>query len=130
MTTVDDRVAQLEAAIAAQERLRATLGDAVVEVTVRALRAQIEGLRASEPHASEGARLETLRRMLPTQAPYRWNLRRLRLGRVLDVGCGVGRNLRNCAPGSVSSASDDVGNTPPKRSTTATAEACRLRARA
>ncbi|WP_327290904.1 class I SAM-dependent methyltransferase [Streptomyces sp. NBC_01198] len=41
------------------------------------------------------------RRVLPTQAPYRWNLRRLRLGRVLDVGCGVGRNLRHCAPGSV-----------------------------
>lgn len=41
------------------------------------------------------------RRLLPTQAPYRWNLRRLRLGRVLDVGCGVGRNLRYCAPGSV-----------------------------
>ncbi|CAG6396754.1 methyltransferase domain-containing protein [Actinacidiphila cocklensis] len=41
------------------------------------------------------------RRLLPTQAPYRWNLRRLRLGRVLDVGCGVGRNLRHCAPGSV-----------------------------
>jgi SAM-dependent methyltransferase len=41
------------------------------------------------------------RRLLPTQAPYRWNLRRLRLGRVLDVGCGVGRNLQHCEPGSV-----------------------------
>lgn len=30
---------------------------------------------------------------LNVQAPYRWNLRRLRLGRVLDVGCGIGRNL-------------------------------------
>jgi SAM-dependent methyltransferase len=27
------------------------------------------------------------------QAPYRWNIRRLGLGRVLDVGCGIGRNL-------------------------------------
>jgi 2-polyprenyl-3-methyl-5-hydroxy-6-metoxy-1,4-benzoquinol methylase len=27
------------------------------------------------------------------QLPYRWNLQRLRLGFVLDVGCGVGRNL-------------------------------------
>ena len=27
------------------------------------------------------------------QAPYRWNIRRLGLGRTLDVGCGVGRNL-------------------------------------
>lgn len=27
------------------------------------------------------------------QAPYRWNIRRQGLGYVLDVGCGVGRNL-------------------------------------
>ncbi|MGW5848288.1 class I SAM-dependent methyltransferase [Streptomyces sp. NPDC055254] len=49
------------------------------------------------------ARLERsgIKRMLPTQAPYRWNLRRLRLGRVLDLGCGLGRNLEGCAPGSV-----------------------------
>ncbi|UAJ78500.1 methyltransferase domain-containing protein [Leifsonia sp. ZF2019] len=33
------------------------------------------------------------RRTLNVQAPYRWNIRRLRLGRVLDVGCGLGRNL-------------------------------------
>jgi SAM-dependent methyltransferase len=34
------------------------------------------------------------KRLLDVQAPYRWNLRRL-LGsrRVLDVGCGIGRNL-------------------------------------
>lgn len=31
--------------------------------------------------------------MLDTQAPYRWHIRRLRLGRTLDVGCGIGRNL-------------------------------------
>jgi 2-polyprenyl-3-methyl-5-hydroxy-6-metoxy-1,4-benzoquinol methylase len=29
------------------------------------------------------------------QAPYRWNLRRLRLGFTLDIGCGIGRNLLN-----------------------------------
>jgi SAM-dependent methyltransferase len=29
------------------------------------------------------------------QAPYRWNLRRLRLGYTLDIGCGIGRNLAN-----------------------------------
>jgi 2-polyprenyl-3-methyl-5-hydroxy-6-metoxy-1,4-benzoquinol methylase len=33
------------------------------------------------------------KRLLPVQAPYRWNLRRLKLGRTLDVGCGLGRNL-------------------------------------
>ena len=31
--------------------------------------------------------------MLDVQAPYRWNIRRLQLGRTLDVGCGIGRNL-------------------------------------
>lgn len=33
------------------------------------------------------------RRVLNVQAPYRWNIRHLGLGRVLDVGCGLGRNL-------------------------------------
>jgi len=33
------------------------------------------------------------KRVLNTQAPYRWNIRRLDLGRTLDVGCGIGRNL-------------------------------------
>ncbi|WP_051806736.1 class I SAM-dependent methyltransferase [Streptomyces sp. NRRL F-2664] len=49
------------------------------------------------------ARLERsgIKRLLPTQAPYRWNLRRLRLGRVLDIGCGLGRNLVDCEPASV-----------------------------
>ncbi len=38
---------------------------------------------------------------LNVQAPYRWNLRRQHLGRTLDVGCGIGRNLATLAPGSV-----------------------------
>lgn len=43
-------------------------------------------------------RLETLsgagwKRWLDVQAPYRWNVQRLGLGHVLDVGCGIGRNL-------------------------------------
>jgi 2-polyprenyl-3-methyl-5-hydroxy-6-metoxy-1,4-benzoquinol methylase len=41
------------------------------------------------------------RRLLPVQAPYRWNLRRQRLGATLDVGCGVGRNLAFLPPGSL-----------------------------
>jgi SAM-dependent methyltransferase len=40
-------------------------------------------------------RLESARwkQVLDVQRPYRWNLRRLGLGRTLDVGCGLGRNL-------------------------------------
>ncbi len=33
------------------------------------------------------------KRFFNVQAPYRWNLRRLGLGRTLEVGCGIGRNL-------------------------------------
>jgi SAM-dependent methyltransferase len=46
----------------------------------------------------EGARWK---RWLDVQAPYRWNLRRQGLGRTLDVGCGIGRNLGSLPPGSV-----------------------------
>jgi SAM-dependent methyltransferase len=50
--------------------------------------------------ASYAERLESLesawwKRALDVQRPYRWNLRRLDLGFVLDVGCGLGRNLVN-----------------------------------
>lgn len=41
------------------------------------------------------------KQVLNVQAPYRWNLRRQQLGRTLDVGCGVGRNLDTLGPGSV-----------------------------
>ena len=52
------------------------------------------------------ARLSTLsgarwKKVLNVQAPYRWRLRRQQLGRTLDVGCGLGRNLEVLAPGSV-----------------------------
>lgn len=33
------------------------------------------------------------KRIIDVQAPYRWNIRRLQLGRTLDIGCGIGRNL-------------------------------------
>lgn len=36
-------------------------------------------------------RNQSWRRFVPD--PYRWNIRRSRLGRVLDIGCGVGRCL-------------------------------------
>jgi len=32
---------------------------------------------------------------LGVQAPYRWNLRRLKPGFTLDIGCGLGRNLKH-----------------------------------
>jgi 2-polyprenyl-3-methyl-5-hydroxy-6-metoxy-1,4-benzoquinol methylase len=35
------------------------------------------------------------KKILPVQAPYRFNIRRLPLGRTLDVGCGLGRNLQH-----------------------------------
>lgn len=60
------------------------------------------------PNATDGAdyterliRLETShwKQKLGVQAPYRWNVRRLFGEReVLDVGCGVGRNLAHLAP--------------------------------
>ncbi len=37
----------------------------------------------------------TWKQFIDVQAPYRANLKRLRRGLTLDVGCGVGRNLRN-----------------------------------
>ncbi|HVU49741.1 MAG TPA: class I SAM-dependent methyltransferase [Polyangia bacterium] len=37
------------------------------------------------------------KRLLDVQRPYRWNVRRLGLGFVLDLGCGVGRNLGHLA---------------------------------
>lgn len=41
------------------------------------------------------------KQVLDVQAPYRWNLRRHDLGRTLDVGCGIGRNLVSLPPGSL-----------------------------
>lgn len=41
------------------------------------------------------------KKALDVQRPYRWNLSRLKLGKTLDVGCGIGRNLGNLSPESV-----------------------------
>lgn len=39
--------------------------------------------------------------MFHVNAPYQWNLRRLQLGATLEVGCGIGRNLRSLSAESV-----------------------------
>jgi SAM-dependent methyltransferase len=56
---------------------------------------------AGADYAERLQRLETARwkQILDVQAPYRWNLRRLKLGRTLDVGCGIGRNLSHLSDG-------------------------------
>jgi SAM-dependent methyltransferase len=41
------------------------------------------------------------KRLLDVQRPYRWNLRRQHLGRTLDIGCGIGRNLVSLDKGSL-----------------------------
>lgn len=58
---------------------------------------------AGSEYAQRLLRLEAARwkRLLDVQRPYRWNLERLQLGRTLDVGCGLGRNLRNLGPDAV-----------------------------
>lgn len=42
-----------------------------------------------------GLQLVRWKDALGVQAPYRWNLRRLRPGFTLDVGCGLGRSLKH-----------------------------------
>jgi SAM-dependent methyltransferase len=49
----------------------------------------------------EAAESSRWKRLLNVRAPYRWNLGRLGLGRTLDIGCGIGRNLVDLDLGSV-----------------------------
>lgn len=58
--------------------------------------------RGDTKSASYTARLSSLegrwiKRFLNPINPYRWNIRRLANGKTLDVGCGIGRNLRYLA---------------------------------
>jgi SAM-dependent methyltransferase len=66
-------------------------------------RVQEPGSSRDDAYAARLARLEGARwkRWLDVQAPYRWNLRRLALGRTLEIGCGIGRNLRHLGAGAV-----------------------------
>ena len=74
MSSLEEQIAQLRSAMAAQEALRPTLGDAVVEVTLTALRAQLESLLGGQkadgqPRAelSSEALLAQLQSYLPKQ---------------------------------------------------------------
>jgi 2-polyprenyl-3-methyl-5-hydroxy-6-metoxy-1,4-benzoquinol methylase len=58
---------------------------------------------AGREYADRLVRLRSARwkHVIDVQAPYRWNIRRLRLGRTLDIGCGIGRNLHHLGAGAV-----------------------------
>jgi SAM-dependent methyltransferase len=58
---------------------------------------------AQEDYAERLARLQGARwkQWVDVQAPYRRHIHRLRLGRTVDVGCGLGRNLAWLDAGSV-----------------------------
>lgn len=50
---------------------------------------------------AERLRRAAWKRALGAQLVYAFNVRRLNPGRTLDIGCGVGRNLRHLAPRAV-----------------------------
>ena len=52
MTLVADRIAQLKAAIAAQDQLRPVVGDEAVDAAVSVLQAQLDLLLAQDAHAT------------------------------------------------------------------------------
>jgi 2-polyprenyl-3-methyl-5-hydroxy-6-metoxy-1,4-benzoquinol methylase len=58
---------------------------------------------AGQDYADRLVRLRSAwwKHVIDVQAPYRWNVRRLQLGRTLDVGCGIGRNLHHLGPDAV-----------------------------
>ncbi|HUU92175.1 MAG TPA: adenylate/guanylate cyclase domain-containing protein, partial [Phycisphaerae bacterium] len=74
MPSIEEQIAQLRSAISAQETLRPTLGDGVIEVTLKALRAQLDSLLAEQkggaqpkPGPSPEALLAQLQSYVPKQ---------------------------------------------------------------
>jgi SAM-dependent methyltransferase len=69
---------------------------AIAEGMIRGMEPAGEATRG-EAYAARLIRLQTTwwKRWLDVQAPYRWNIRRLNPGFVLDIGCGIGRNLQH-----------------------------------
>jgi SAM-dependent methyltransferase len=56
-----------------------------------------EPAESSKEYTERLVRLQNAawKKLIDVQAPYRYNLRRLRPGFVLEVGCGIGRNLEH-----------------------------------
>ncbi len=52
-------------------------------------------LTQSREYTDRLKKLESIwwKKLIPVQAPYRWHLRQMKLGFVLDIGCGIGRSL-------------------------------------
>jgi class 3 adenylate cyclase/tetratricopeptide (TPR) repeat protein len=74
LPSIEQQIAQLRSAISAQEALRPTLGDAMVEVTLKALRTQLDSLLAEQndearpkPGLSPEVLLAQLRSHVPRQ---------------------------------------------------------------
>ena len=62
LPNLSEQIAQLEAAIAAQEALRSTLGDPTVDAALGALRFQLEGLRTQASERTLAGKLTDLQR--------------------------------------------------------------------
>jgi predicted ATPase/class 3 adenylate cyclase len=72
LPSIEQQIAQLRSAISAQETLRPTLGDGVIEVTLKALRAQLDSLLAEQKDGAQpkpGPSPETLLAQLQSYVP-------------------------------------------------------------